>query len=329
MTRLPFRIALVAVIAPFTIAVIGVALQLAWLPDLPATIATHWGPTGEPDSFGPSWTMPLLLGVLGGLFFPALFGVLLGRTIQKAGPTVIQKFLAVTSLFVGTLLSIIVTSSVAIQRGLPVGSSSQAILPVFAIAVGAGLLLAVLGWFVMPRAIAGVSATANTSAPVVPVAPGETVVWIGHAHFATWVLILLCGVVAVATAIVVFVIALRGAWPLAIVPVVLALAILGTASWHVRVDGRGLTVRPTLGWPMYRVALADVASAGTTDVVPLGEFGGFGLRWGLSGRVGIITRGGEALEVERRNGRAIVVTVDDAATAAGLLTALAAQKQKS
>jgi hypothetical protein len=143
------------------------------------------------------------------------------------------------------------------------------------------------------------------------------------------VLLLLSGVVVVATAVVVFVIALRGAWPLAIVPVVIALSILGTASWRVRVDGNGLTVRPTLGWPQYRVALADVASARTTDVVPLGEFGGFGLRWGLGGRVGIITRGGEALEVQRRNGRAVIVTVDDAATAAGLLTALAAQKQKS
>ena len=87
-------------------------------------------------------------------------------------------------------------------------------------------------------------------------------------------------------------------------------------------------MRPTLGWPLYRVALSDVASAATTNVVPLGEFGGFGLRWGLGRRLGIITRGGEALEVLRRDGRAVVVTVDDAATAAGLLTALAARGAK-
>ena len=169
---------------------------------------------------------------------------------------------------------------------------------------------------------------ATRPTPPLPVAPGELVVWVGHARFATWVIILLCGVVAVATAVVVFVIALRGAsgrsrscrscW---------LLSVLGTSSWRVRVDADGLTVRPTLGWPLYRVALADVASAATTTVVPLGEFGGFGLRWGLGRRLGIITRGGEALEVQRRDGRALVVTVDDAATAAGLLTALAARRR--
>jgi hypothetical protein len=326
MNRLPLRIAIVAVIVPFALTVSGVALQLAWLPELPETIATHWGFGGDPDSFGPSWTMPLLLGVLG-VLFAVLFGILLARTVRPEGPTAIQKLLATASLFVVTLLSIIVTSSVAIQRGLPVGSSTPAIMPTFGIAVGVALVLAAAGWFFMPRAVSGKS-TPDPATPPLPVAPGELVVWVGHARFTTWVIILLCGVVAVATAIVVFVIALRGAWPLAVVPVVLALSVLGTSSWRVRVDQDGLSVRPTLGWPRYRVALADVASAATTTVLPLGEFGGFGIRWGLGRRLGIITRGGEALEVQRRDGRAIVVTVDDAATAAGLLTALAARPVK-
>jgi hypothetical protein len=257
-----------------------------------------------------------------------LFGAILGRTVRPEGPTATQKLLAVASLFTVTLLSIIVTTSVAIQRGLPVGTPTPSIPPTFGIAIGVALVLAAGGWFFMPRAISGKS-TPDPATPPLPVAPGELVVWVGHARFTTWVIILLCAVVAVATAVIVFVIALRGAWPLAIVPVILAVSILGTASWRVRVDADGLTVRPTLGWPMYRVALADVASAATTHVVPLGEFGGFGIRWGLGRRLGIITRGGEALEVQRRDGRAIVVTVDDAATAAGLLTALAARPAKS
>jgi hypothetical protein len=323
MNRLPLRIALVAVIVPFAFAVIGVALQLAWLPELPETVATHWGFNGEPDSFGPTWAMPLLLGVLG-ILIPALFGGILARTVRPEGPTATQKVLAVASLFVGTILSIIVTSSLAIQRGLPVGSSSPTILPVLGIAVGLALLLAAGGWFFMPRAVSGAS-TPVPATPPVSVAPGELVVWVGHARFSTWVVILLCGVFAVVSAVVVFVIALRGAWPLAIVPIVLGLSLLGTANWRVRVDADGLTVRPTLGWPQYRVALSDVASANTTNVVPLGEFGGYGIRWGLGRRLGVITRGGQALEVQRRDGRAVVVTVDDAATAAGLLTALAAR----
>jgi len=323
MNRLPLRIALVAVIVPFALAAVGVALQLAWLPELPATIATHWGLTGEPDAFGPAWTMPLLLGVLG-VVLPAAFGTVLARTVRPEGPTATQKLLAVASLFAVTLLSIAVTVSVAIQRGIEVGTSSPAILPTLGIGIAAALILGAVGWFLMPRATSGAS-TPDLATPPLPVAPGELVVWVGHARFSTWVVILLCGIFAVATAAVVFVIALRGVWPLAVVPLVLGVSLLGTASWRVRVDAAGLTVRPTLGWPQYRVALGEVASANKTSVVPLGEFGGYGIRWGLGRRLGIITRGGEALEVKRRDGRAVVVTVDDAATAAGLLTALAAR----
>ncbi len=324
MNRLPIRIALVAVIAPVGLAVVGAALQLAWLPELPATVATHWGFDGEPDAFGPSWTMPVLLGVLG-MLIPILFGTVLARTVRPEGPTATQKLLAVASLFAVTLLSIVVTASVAIQRGQPVGSSSPTILPTLGIAVGSALLISAAAWLFLPRAIPGSSKRGASIAPLA-VAEGEVVVWVGHARFATWVIVALSGVVALTAAAVAFAIATRGIWLLAIVPVVLLLSVLGTSAWRVRVDATGLTVRPMLGWPLYRVALADVASAVTSDVVPLGEFGGFGLRWGPGRRLGIITRGGEALEVQRRDGRTVVVTVDDAATAAGLLTALAARK---
>jgi Protein of unknown function (DUF1648) len=326
MNRFPLRIASVAVIVPFALAAVGVALQLAWLPELPSTAATHWGFDGRPDSFGPSWSLPLLLGVMG-VLFPALFGALLARSIAPAGPTAVQKLLASSSLFTVALLSIIVTSSVGIQRGVPAGSASPAIGPVLAIAVIIALVLGAAGWFLMPKAISGASATDAPTPPLV-VKPGELVVWVGRARFSTWVMVVLCGVIVLVSAVVAFVIALRGAWPLVIVPVVVAVAVLGTSSWRVRIDADGLNVTPTLRWPRYRVGLSEVASASTTQVVPFGEFGGFGIRYGLGRRLGIITRGGEALEVKRRDGRAVIVTVDDADTAAGLLTALAARPAK-
>jgi len=327
MTRFPIRAALVAVIVPFTLAAIGVALQLAWLPELPANIATHWSFTGEPDAVGPSWTMPLLLGVLG-ILLPLMFGVILARTVRPAGPTATQKLLAVASLFAVTLLSVIVTASVAIQRGLAVGSASAAILPVLGFAVIVSLVLAAAAWFFLPRAVSGAS-SGESAAPPIPIAPGELVVWVGHARFSTWTIVALSLTIAVVTAVIAFVIAIRGVWPLAALPVVVAFAVLGTASWRVRVDGDGLTIRAALGWPLFRVPLDDVASATTSRVVPLGEFGGYGIRWGLGRRLGVVTRGGEALEVKRRDGRTIVVTVDDAGTAAGLLTALAARSAGS
>jgi hypothetical protein len=312
-------IALVSVVIPVLFAAVGVGLQLAWLPELPSEIATHWNLAGDPDAFGPSWTMPLMLGVLG-LALPAVFGTILARTVGQDGPTATQKLLAVASLFAVTLLSITVTASVAIQRE---GTGQAQIGPTLLVAVATGLALAVVAWFVLPRAVEG-RAAADPVAPV-PVAPGERVAWVGHARFEPWVLALLAGVVVLVTGAVAFAVAATGTWPIAIVPFVIAAALLGTASWKVRVDSAGLTVRGTLGWPVYRVPLAQVESAGTTEVVPLGEFGGYGVRWGLGRRLGVITRGGEALEVKRRDGRAVIVTVDDAATAAGLLTTLAAR----
>ena len=62
-------------------------------------------------------------------------------------------------------------------------------------------------------------------------------------------------------------------------------------------------------------------------VDPAAEFGGWGFRLGLDGRFGIVLHAGEAIQVERRHGRPLVVTVDDAQTGAGLLAALVARAQ--
>lgn len=319
MKALPFRVVLVALIVPLTLVVIGIALLLAWLPSMPAEIVVHWNFAGEADAQGPAWSMPVLLGVVG-IGLPALFTTLVATSITPAGPTATQKLLAVAALFVGFFLTFTIVSSVALQR-----SGSDAVPPIadyLGIGLLAGFALAAVGWFVLPRTVPGRSAS-QTAAPAVSIAPGERVAWIGYARFSTGVLVALVATVVLATGAIVFAIAVSGSWWLLVVPVVLAVALLGTVSWRVRVDESGLTVRAALGWPMYRVAASEVAKAGTTTVVPLGEFGGYGIRFGLGGRLGVITRGGEALEVERHDGRAIVVTVDDAATAAGVLSAVA------
>jgi hypothetical protein len=319
MTRLSFRLALVAVLVPFALAVTAVALQLAWLPDLPASVITHWAFDGAPDASAPSWTMPLLTGIVG-VGIPALFGAILAAGAGPCGPTATHKLLAVASVFAVTLIGVGLTGSLAIQRG--VADERPDVLPVVLGGLAAAFLLAAAGWFVLPQAVPGGS-VAGAPVPVVPVAPGERVAWVGIARFGTGVLIALGGTVVLVTGVIVFAIAVTGSWWYALIPVVVALAVLGTSVWRVRVDGSGLTVRGALGWPQYRVALGELESAGVSEITPLGEFGGYGVRFGLGRRLGIVTRAGEALEVTRRDGRAVVVTVDDAATAAGLLNALA------
>jgi hypothetical protein len=264
--------------------------------------------------------MPLLTAVLG-LGLPGVFSLVLARTLTPAGPTATQKMLAVAALFAGWMLSFAVTASVGIQREAPDPAPIGAYL---GIAVVAGAALVAGAWFLLPRAIPG-RAEAATPAPAVVLEPGERVAWVGYARFRTGVLGALIATVILVAGAMVFVIAVTGLWIFAAIPLLLLGLLLGTTVWSVRVDARGLEVRAALGWPRVRVPIDDVESAGTIDLVPLGEFGGYGLRLGLGGRLGVVTRGGEALEVQRRDGRAVVVTVDDAATAAGLLTAYAAK----
>jgi hypothetical protein len=65
-----------------------------------------------------------------------------------------------------------------------------------------------------------------------------------------------------------------------------------------------------------------VVDAGVAQVNGFAEFGGWGIRQ-RPGALGIILRNGESLQVTRRNGRRLVITVDDAETAAALLMAFA------
>jgi hypothetical protein len=325
MNRLPFRMTLIAVLIPFALAIAGVAIQLAWLPSLPATIATHWTFDGSADAFGPAWSMPVLLAVVG-VVLPTLCAVLLALG-GKTGPTFWQKFIAVTSLFVAALLSFVVTSSVGIQVSRPVDAPSPDIAGFLAIGTAAGLVLAVVGWFVLPRAVNGRSVQDAPAAPVT-VGPGERVAWVGRARYSTTLLMILVVALVLVTALVLYAAVTAGVWWALVVPLIVGVSVLGTASWPVRIDDSGLTVRSAVGWPRFVVTAADVETAAVVQVMPLGEFGGYGLRYAPNGRVGIVTRRGEALDVKRRNGRSLVVTVDDAGTAAGLLTTLSARVAK-
>ncbi|MFF1573368.1 hypothetical protein ACFVWR_11505 [Leifsonia sp. NPDC058292] len=60
---------------------------------------------------------------------------------------------------------------------------------------------------------------------------------------------------------------------------------------------------------------------------PIGDFGGFGMRYSTGRRFGVVLRHGPPIGVERRDGRRFVVTVADADTGAALLQALAQRSQ--
>jgi hypothetical protein len=303
--------------------VIAVAAGVAWSwrSQLPDPVTTHWGVGGTPDGFSSlEGALALLLGLGSGLV------LLFGGTTWALGQTAVNRRIGgAMTVWVTLFLSITVVGTIAIQRGL---SDARDVGPVDGV-----LLVAILGPIV-PAVLVAVLVPGDlrqpTAAPVAADAPrvrlvdGERAVWISRVGtpvaFMVAAPVLILGVVGAVLARV---------WAVLIIDAVVVAALVTLTAFVVRVDRMGLTVRSAVGWPRYRVPLDEIVRADVTQVSPLKEYGGWGWRVGRDGRVGVVLRKGEALLVERTGGRSIVVTVDSAATAAGLLNTLADRARAS
>lgn len=318
------RVLAVGVLAPIAIAVVATLLMLSWLPELPDPIAVHWSGTG-PDGFGP--VMPMLLLPVGVVIafsvFCAVFGLPGSRT---GGITWTQKFLVVTSVWLSALLGVGITGSVAVQRGLADAREAPEVGLWFLAGAAAGIVLAAGAWFLLPKAEDAVSDGVDP-APL-ELHGTELVSWTNQARLGTPAIVvvsvaMVAGIVASALATVT---SDGRAWPS--FAIIVGVALLGATTFWFRVaaDRRGLTVRGMLGWPRKRIALDDIRSVQVVAVNPVAEFGGWGWRWTVGGRSGIVLRVGEGIEVTQANGRRFVVTVDDAGTGAAVLAGLLARQ---
>lgn len=293
----------------------------SWRSQLPDPVASHWGVDGMPDGFT-SHTGMLALPLGLGTAMVLLFGAATWALGQTA---VIRRIGGAMTVWVALFLSTIVVGTLSIQRGL---SDARDAGPVD------GVLLAAILGPIVPAILVAVLVPADirqpTAAPVAADAPrvrlvdGERAVWIGRAGtsvaFVIAVPILVLGVVGVV---------LSRIWAVLIIDAIIVAALVTLTAFVVRVDRTGLTVRSAVGWPRYRVPLDEVVRADVTQVSPVKDYGGWGWRVGRQGRVGVVLRKGEALLVERTGGRSIAVTVDGAATAAGLLNTLADRARSS
>jgi hypothetical protein len=312
------RLIAVALVLPVVIVVIALGIVIAWLPQLPATVVVHWGVRG-PDGFGPRESLPAVLAVVG-LGIPFLCGgIILASRVTVVGLG--HKAIAVVSLGTAIVVSVVVLAAVATQRGESGPAHAPSLTPWVLGGFAASVLLGVVAWFVMPRWTRPVEVW--QVAPPLTLNPEERAVWLGVARFPLPLLAVLLMPGVILGGVVANVIAREGglSWALVIVPPLITAALIGSADWRVRVDAGGLRVRSVLGFPAWNIPFDDITEAGTTSVQALPEFGGWGIRWAGRGRLGLITRSGAALEVHRRSGASLVVTVDDAATAAALLTA--------
>lgn len=312
----------VATWVPLALALLGAGLMLLWLPDVPSSIAVHWGPDGEPDRFGPAWSMPVILAGLGaGLAL--LFG-LMGWGASRSGewgPTL--RFLGALGGAASVLITVGITVSFAMQRGVDAATDVPSALVPLLSGFLAGAAAGVIAWFAQP-AVTVSGGPGATEAPAVPLGDGERAVWLRTTTMARPGMIAIVGATLLQAALAV-VFAVSGNdlwWLLSLLALLFAALAATTCVFRVSVTDEGLRVRSIAGFPRFAVPLADIDAVSAVRVDPSSEFGGWGIRVGLDGRLGIVLHSGEAIQVERRGGRTLVVTVDDAATGAGLLSAL-------
>ncbi|GGE87157.1 DUF1648 domain-containing protein [Mycetocola zhadangensis] len=318
------RYRMIGLVLPLLIALVGAVMAASWLPDLPDPVAVHWSSEGA-DGFGSAWTMILLpLGVVTG--FTVVTQLSLLNAPGRGGLTSTEKILVVSRLFMSVLLTVGVLGSLAVQRGLNDAADAPNIAAPMIIGAVGGFLLAGAAWLALPKAVPTVT-EAETAVEPLDLAPSESVYWSRTVRISGGVATVMGLVVALAVGSSI----LASIGSSSGLPVVLTSAgfvmvlSLGMSFWRVRADRRGFAVRGLLGWPRVSIPATEIAEVRVVQVNPTADFGGWGWRWASGNRTGIILRSGEAIEVARRNGKRLVVTVDDAETAARVLQTLASR----
>ncbi|CAL4860134.1 DUF1648 domain-containing protein [Microbacterium sp. MM2322] len=316
------RFTLVALVLPAIVSLVSLIVQGILLPQLPETIATHWAWNGTPDGVGPAWTM-LLTTLLIGLGIPAAIFAMGRSGLRRGDYGAGYRSLGAVALSVAVLIGGLGVATLGIQLGRTDAAATlpPLLLPgVLLPALAAGIV----GWMLQPHV--PWQPTASSSSADVPVRPGERVVWLQGVSLARGGIVVLSIALMMGVAVGVPVVLLAdpaASWVSLGVVVLLVMILVTTVRFHIRVDPDGLTAVSAVGWPRIHVPIADVAAAEVVEVSPMGEFGGWGIRWSSQGK-GLVLRTGEGVRVQRRDGRTLTVTVDDAATAAGLLNAYAA-----
>lgn len=289
-------------------------LVLSWRPDLPDPVAIHFTPEG-PDGFGSVGSqVALLLGAFGALAVGAwLLAVLWGRESMT------RRLAVGFGTGMSVFGSVLVGGMIGVQRGLADAALTPDIDPVITIAVVAGVVVGGACALLVPRdPRAPATEPEPVDGPRVVLGAHERAVWTNRVVSRVALGVGGLATVGVGTAAAV------GELPaMYLLALGLGALVLATSVVVVTVDGTGLTARSPLGWPRYRIPLDEVVGVTVTQVRPVRDFGGWGYRVRVGGGVGYVVRAGEGIEVERTNGRGFVVTVDDAATGAALLTTLA------
>jgi hypothetical protein len=314
----------VGLILPLVVVVAATAVLLAWSGRLPDPVARHWS-GDEPDGFS-SQTANLLtyLGLGGGM--AVLFGLIgllgAGQSTQAVW-SVMNRIMAAASLTIVTSIMVMAVLTAHLQLDLSDARDAPGPGAAPGLSFGAGIALGVLAFFVQPRV--RVDAPPGDEPPRLELGKTERAVWTGEVRPTRvfgWAMFGTIAAMAAGSLSVWLAEGVGIALWIMLGALLLVVVLLTTHLWfRVRADRDGIEARSLLGWPAFRAPIGDIARVEVREIAPFAEWGGWGTRW-IPGRgVGIVMRTGEGLVVTRRDGRLFALTVDDAATAAALLTA--------
>jgi hypothetical protein len=293
---------------------------------LPEPVASHWSWDGTPDGTLPRAGL-LALAAVAAVVAAVLTRVAAVAHDEAAGsPRPSPRSPAgVLAAFVGGLGATVSVLTVGANVDAPTWDRARPVGPVAAlVAVALPLTLAALSSRWWRRAATARAATASGTGTGPPATaglrPGERALWIGWARSRWGLPLALAGAVggAVAAAGYVAVAGLPGL-------VLVAVGVTFT-SLRLTVGAHGVAIAlGPLRWPVLRIPLDAVARAEPVTVRPM-AVGGWGYRGGLRlfGRAALVLRAGEGVRLTCRDGRVLVVTVDDATPMAGVVNDLIA-----
>ncbi len=264
----------------------------------PDPLAVHWGIDGEPN--GTLSVYLYAVGMIGGMLL-AWYGLVTNSKKRLDSP------LTAVVYFIIGLLAVVNAQILYFNLDAASWEEARNLDPITFVGVMlAGVLFGWIGWL-LTGGRKGVPAD-------VELEPVETTAtsWTGTASN-LW--IALVAAVAVAFTFI---------SPPIVMAILVAVAAVVVIFAFVRVDADPDRVRIALGplgWPRKTIPLGEITSAGAIDLVPL-AYGGWGWRM-RPGRRAYVIRGGPAIRMERANGVAVVVTVDEAQTGASVIDSLA------
>lgn len=314
------RATLVGGVFPALVGFVGAAIAASWIPEVPDPAAIHWSGSG-PDGFGSPWQLVFIMFVVP-VAYAAFAATSTWKTTDAGLLSANQKAIAITGPWLASIIGIGIGGSLAIQRGVADAHDVPDAGPALLLGMIVGFALAGLGWFVLPPVdrtpVAGIEPT-----PIVA-ASTERVSWTRSVSLARGGIIAICfALVAIAASAVFATAAQPGVLPLFIgIVLFVSILLVSNSWWRVSADHRGLIVRSVVGLPKTTIAASEIAAVRVVEVNPTADFGGWGWRWDAQGRSGVVMRKGPAIEVERRNGKKFIVTVDEAETGAAVLAGL-------